>query len=51
MRCGSKYNTLQASVDDLQNLRLEEKRLKFERDTAFEAAITGLARVQELEYR
>jgi len=32
-------------------LRLEEERLKFERDTAFEAAMAGLARVRELELR
>lgn len=38
-------------MDDLQNLRLEEERLKFERDTAFEAAMAGLARVRELELR
>ena len=38
-------------MSDLKNLRLEEERLKFERDTAFEAAMAGLARVRELELR
>ena len=51
VRRGSKCDALQASVSDLENLRLEEERLKFERDTAFEAAMAGLARVRELELR
>jgi hypothetical protein len=46
-----KCDALQVSVDDLQSLRLEEERLKFERDTAFEAAMAGLERVRELERR
>ena len=36
-------------MSDLKNLRLKEERLKFERDTAFKAAIAGLARVYELK--
>ncbi|TVY12475.1 hypothetical protein LARI1_G009627 [Lachnellula arida] len=51
VRRGAKCDALQASIDDLQDLRLEEERLKFERDTAFEAAMAGLARVRELELR
>jgi hypothetical protein len=46
-----KCDVLQTSIDDLQALRLEEERLKFERDMAFEAAMAGLARVRELEAR
>ena len=38
-------------MTDLKNLCLEEERLKFERDTAFKAAMAGLARVRELELR
>jgi hypothetical protein len=51
VRRGVRCDVLQTSVDDLQNLRLEEERLKFERDMAFEAAMAGLARVRELEAR
>ena len=49
VRRGSKCDALQASVSDLKNLRLKEERLKFKRDTAFKAAIAGLARVHELK--
>jgi hypothetical protein len=51
VRRGVKCDALQTSVDDLQSLRMEEDRLKFERDMAFEAAMAGLARVRELELR
>jgi len=51
VRRGVRCDAFQASVDDLQNLRLEEDRLKYERDTAFEAAMAGLTRVRELELR
>jgi recombinational DNA repair ATPase RecF len=50
MRRGSRCNAFQASVGNLQNLRFEKERLKFERDMVFEAAIAGLGRVRELEY-
>jgi hypothetical protein len=46
IRRGSKYNALQASISDLESLRLEEERLKLERDLAFEAAMAGLERVR-----
>ncbi|KAK0101600.1 hypothetical protein ONS95_008629 [Cadophora gregata] len=51
VRRGVKCDALQVSIDDLQSLRMEEDRLKFERDMAFEAAMAGLARVRELEQR
>ena len=49
IRYSIRYNALQVSVSNLQNLRLEEERLKFKWDTAFEATIVGLARVRELK--
>ena len=51
IRCGSKCDTLQASLSDLESLRLEEECLKLERDLAFEAAMAGLERVYVLEKR
>ena len=47
--CGSKCDTLQVSISDLESLRLEEERLKLERDLVFEAVIAGLERVCVLE--
>lgn len=51
IRRSSKYDILQVSINDLWDLRLEKENLKFEKDTAFEVAIVGLARVHELELR
>ncbi|CAG8971363.1 hypothetical protein HYALB_00006912 [Hymenoscyphus albidus] len=51
VRRGVRCDALQSANDDLQSIRLEEERLKFERDMAFEAAMAGLARVRELEQR
>ena len=51
VRRGARCDVVQASISDLENLRLEEERLQFERDTAFEAAMAGLARVRVLELR
>jgi len=51
VRRGSKCDALQASISDLESLRLEEERLKLERDLAFEAAMAGLERVRVLEKR
>lgn len=51
VRRGTRCDALQASVNDLQSLRLEEERLKLERDAAFESAMANLARVRELERR
>ncbi|KAM0133375.1 hypothetical protein ACHAP3_005898 [Botrytis cinerea] len=51
VRRGARCDVVQASVSDLESLRLEEERLQFERDTAFEAAMLGLARVRALELR
>ena len=51
VRRGSKYNALQVSVSDLESLRLEEERLKLERDLVFETVIAGLERVCVLEKR
>ena len=36
-------------MSNLQSLRLEEERLKFERNMASEATIVGLARIRELK--
>ena len=49
IRRDSKCDTLQISISDLESLRLEEERLKLERDLVFETIIAGLERVHILE--
>lgn len=45
-----KYNIIQIFVNNLQIFKLKEEKLKFEKDTAFEATMANLVHICKLEF-